>query len=156
MIKRILTAILALVFLSVPASAQTATPEVPDYNFGDIAAVFPDARTRTGAVIVYNPRICQQIGPGACEFFRVHEHCHVALGHQFIGPRIHPMARERDADQCAARNAPPGAVLAAWRLFHAGGSSSNWHTYGTPYQRAVRLCQFARQAGNWSGPPNCG
>ncbi len=144
---------LILFCLTFMAKAQTPTPEIPNPQFGDIAAVFPNPQTPTGAVIIYNPILCQQIGQ-ACEFFRVHEHGHVSLGHQFQ-PGIHPMARERDADQFAAANAHPYAVFAAWQLFMAGGSSANWHTYGTPYQRAHRLCVFAQQAGNWAGPVPC-
>lgn len=136
------------------ATAQTATPEVSNPQFGDIAAVFPHAGSPTGAVIVYNPNICRQIGAAACEFFRVHEHGHVYLGHQFQ-PFAHPTGRERDADRFAATNAHPEAVYAAWLLFRNGGSSSNWHTYGTPLQRAHRLCVFAQQAGNWIGPQQC-
>ena len=142
-----------LIIATSTASAQTNTPEVPNPNFGDIAAVFSDPSTPTGAVIVYNPVICQKIG-AACLFFRVHEHCHVALNHQFQ-PGIHPTIRERDADYCAAANANPQVVMAAWNLFMNGGSSSNWHTYGSPYQRANRLCNFAFQAGNWIGPMPC-
>lgn len=145
----------AALYLSISyAAAQTLTPEVPNPQFGDIAAVFPHPGTPTGAVIVYNPIICNQIGSAACEFFRVHEHGHVALQHHFQ-PSIHPMARERDADQFAARNANPQAVLAGWHLFMNGGSSANWHTYGSPYQRAKRLCNFAIQANNWIGPFPC-
>lgn len=51
------------------ATAQTATPEIPNPQFGDIAAVFPHPGSPTGAVIVYNPIICRQIGAAACEFF---------------------------------------------------------------------------------------
>jgi len=154
-IRLIVFAAVCLTFYILPANGQTPTPEIPDPTFNDIAAVFPDARTPTGAVIIYNPNICNQIG-AACGFFRVHEHCHVSLGHQFLGPRIHPVARERDADRCAAANAGSANVVAAYLLFRAGGSSSNWHTYGTPLQRARRLCLFAKQANNWAGPPNCG
>jgi hypothetical protein len=154
---RIFVAVLWLTLCQIllgSASAFTPTPEVPDLSLGDIAAVFPNPASPTGAVIVYNPTACQQMGTSACEFFRIHEHAHVALGHQFQA-YAHPMIRERDADQMAAARATPDAVLAAWQLFMNGGSSSNWHTYGTPYQRANRLCHFAQAAGNWFGPNPC-
>ncbi len=148
-------ALLILLSLFIPhaAIAQTATPEYPNPNLQDIAVVYPYAYSPTGAVIIYNPYICQQIGL-ACLFFKAHEHGHVYLGHQFQ-PGMHATARERDADQFAASVASPQAVYAAWRLFINGGSSSNWHTYGTPKQRARRLCLFAIQAGNWMGPTPC-
>lgn len=146
---------LFLIFTLFPSitEAQTATREIADWRFPDIAAVFPDPNSPTGAVIVYNPQICQAIGI-ACGFFKFHEHCHVYLKHQFQ-PFMHSMVRERDADRCAAYNAPPIQVFHAWKLFIHGGSSSNWHTYGTPLQRARRLCLFAREANNWIGPSQC-
>ncbi len=134
-------------------SGLTNSPEIPNPNFGDIAAVFADNRSPTGAVIVYNPVICQRIG-AACIFFKYHEHGHIALGHH-VNSFVTPMIRERDADNYAAQNAPPETIVVAWNLFNNGGSSSNWHTYGSPRDRAKRLCLFAKQAGNWSGPDNC-
>ncbi len=150
---RILILILLVLFSATALNAQTATPEVANPGFPDIAAVFPHGQSPTGAVIVYNPALCQQIGI-ACLFFKVHEHGHVYLGHQFQ-PGIHPVVRERDADHFAAIHASPQAILAAWQLFMSGGSSSNWHTYGSPPQRARRLCLFAWQAGRWIGPTPC-
>lgn len=149
-------AIVSACFIALTAPvvlAQTPTPEIPNPSFGDIAAVFPDFNSPTGAVIVYNPQICQSIGQ-ACLFFKIHEHCHVYLQHHFQ-PGIHPTQREADADRCAAANTHPQAVLTTWNLFMNGGSSSDWHTYGSPYQRANRLCNFAMQAGNWIGPTHC-
>ena len=48
----------------------------------------------------------------------------------------------------------PGVVAAAWQLFVSGGSSPNWTLYGTPQQRAWRVCTWAKQMGKWVGPPN--
>ena len=133
------------------AVGQTATPEIPNPNMNDIAAVFPAPGSPTGAVIYYNPIICQQIGP-ACTFFKYHEHCHVYLGHLFK-PGGQGFQIEAQADACAAANAPPQAVTAAAQLFLQGGSSANWHKYGTPQQRAQRICVWAQQVGNPVGPP---
>lgn len=152
--KKTLAALATISFLlTTPLSAQTATPEIPHMHLNDIAVVVPNGNSPTGAVIFYNPQICQQIGL-ACHFFRAHEHCHVLLGHQFQAG-IHPMIRERDADYCAARYAGSQAVRTAWYLFMNGGSSSDWHTYGTPQERGRRLCAFAMQVGNWNGPVPC-
>lgn len=150
-IAAIAATIIALPAISI---AQTSTPEIARYDLRDIAMVVPDRDSPTGAVILYNPAICAQIG-AACEFFRYHEHGHVYLGHQFIGRRVHPMLLERDADHYAADFASPVAIYAAWELFMDGGSSSDAHTYGTPYQRANRLCNFAQQSGRWNGPTVC-
>ncbi|MGR3525367.1 MAG: hypothetical protein ACU0CT_05130 [Paracoccaceae bacterium] len=145
----------AAIFLLLSSSvgAQTATPEVPTPGLNDIAVVVAHPNSPTGAVILFNPSLCQQIGL-ACRFFAVHEHCHVLLGHH-LNPGGNTMLKERDADRCAAQNAPPQAVMAAWTLFMNGGSSSDWHTYGPPQDRARRLCLFAAQTGNWSGPFPC-
>ncbi|WP_170482230.1 hypothetical protein [Ruegeria arenilitoris] len=133
-----------------PLSAQTATPEIPNASYNDIAAVFPDPTSPTGAVIIYNPTICQNIG-AACGFFRVHEHGHVALGHH-LNPHIHPFQREFDADRFAATYAAPNEVFTAWQFFVSGWSSPNIAVYDTPANRAKRVCAFAKQINNWIGP----
>lgn len=162
MLRAIMLTGLAVMLAVSPARAQglTPTPEIARTNFNDIAAVFPAAQygvqSPTGAVIVYNPMICQQIG-AACVFFKYHEHGHVALRHHLVHltGNVPPMIRERDADRWAANNAPPQAIYVAWQLFYTGGSSSNWHTYGHPRDRAYRLCRFAQQAGKWLANHNC-
>ena len=104
----------AAIFLLLSSSvgAQTATPEVPTPGLNDIAVVVAHPNSPTGAVILFNPSLCQQIGL-ACRFFAVHEHCHVLLGHH-LNPGGNTMLKERDADRCAAQNAPPQAVH-EWR-----------------------------------------
>ncbi|MDQ0317797.1 hypothetical protein [Amorphus orientalis] len=144
---------LLLFFWSFSASAQTPTPEIPNASLNDIAMVQQHPGSPTGAVIVYNPHLCNQIGL-ACVFFKFHEHGHVALGHPFT-MGVHPAALERDADRFAATHAPPPAIFTAWQLFMNGGSSANFVVYGTPYQRAHRLCVFSQQAGTWIGPSPC-
>ncbi|MEW6460563.1 MAG: hypothetical protein AB1459_05495 [Pseudomonadota bacterium] len=104
-----------------------------------------------GAVIIYNPYFCQQIG-AACGFFRAHEYGHVTLGHQFMHPGAYPAQREAQADEWAAANAQPQEILAAYYLFLNGGSSQNWQVYGHPQQRAARLRGYAINYGRWIGP----
>jgi hypothetical protein len=135
------------IILSFSVSAQV--PEIADPQLNDIAMVQP--HPQYGAVIIYNPIICQQIG-AACGFFRAHEYGHVALNHQFLHPGAYPAIREAQADQWAAINGIPQEILAAYYLFLNGGSSSNYQVYGHPQQRATRLRQYAIQAGNWIGP----
>lgn len=129
------------------ASAQQV-PEIPNPALNDIAMVQP--HPQYGAVIVYNPIICSQIGP-ACGFFRAHEYGHIVYSHQFMHPGAYPAAREAQADCWAAANAPPNEVFAAVNLFWTGGSSQNWMVYGNPQQRAIRVRSCAIQAGNWIG-----
>lgn len=140
----------AFLFLSfVPFVALAQVPEIADPNLNDIAIVQP--HPQYGAVIIYNPIICQQIG-AACEFFRAHEYGHVALEHQFMHPGAYPAQREAQADELAAMNAHPQEILAAYYLFLNGGSSPNYQVYGHPQQRAARLRQYAIKYGTWIGP----
>lgn len=149
-----LTLIISAIFASA-AAAQTATPEVESRRINDVAMVFFDPASPTGAVILYNPDICARAGE-ACAFFRLHEHGHVALGHLvYRGRRAGPFDIERDADRYAAQHAPAEAVMAAWRLIRSGESSRRWQAYGTPEERARRICLFAQEADNWSGPAEC-
>ena len=149
-IKFIVLVSLGIALTTHAVFAQFGVPEIPDPTLGDIAMVRPDPRY--GAVIVYNPIICQQIGL-ACGFFRAHEYGHVVLGHQYMHPAYYPAAREASADCWAARNATPQEIQAAVQLFLAGGSSPNWQVYGNPYQRAHRVRQCAIQAGRWQPSP---
>ena len=150
MIKMRITAYALLVtaLMAQGVSAQIAVPEIPDPSLPDIAMVRADPIY--GAVIIYNPIICQRIGL-ACGFFRAHEYGHVALSHQFRDPRYYPAEREASADCWAASNARPQEILAAVRLFLAGGSSGDWVVYGSPLQRAERVRFCAINAGRWIG-----
>lgn len=128
--------------------AQVRVPEIADPSLPDIAMVRPDPTH--GAVIIYNPVYCQQIGQ-ACGFFRAHEYGHVALGHHLRHPAHYPAQREAEADCWAAHHAHPYEILAAYQLFMSGHSSHNWQIYGQPQQRAERVRQCALQAGRWIG-----
>lgn len=140
---------IVFVILFLTSNSSIAVPEIPNPNLNDIAMV--QYHHQHGAVIIYNPIICQQIGL-ACGFFRAHEYGHVSMGHQLMHPGVYPAQREAQADAWAAANATPQEVLAAYHLFLNGGSSSNWTVYGNPQQRAQRLRSFAIQANNWIGP----
>ena len=137
------------VALLLPLSVAAQVQEIADPQLNDIAIVKP--HPQYGAVIVYNPNLCQQIGL-ACGFFRAHEYGHIALNHQYLHPSAYPAVREAQADRWAAFNGKANEILAAYYLFLNGGSSANWQVYGNPQQRAARLRQFAIEAGNWLGP----
>ena len=70
-----------ILLFSVQSLAQV--PEIPNPQLNEIAIVQP--HPQYGAVIIYNPIICQQIGP-ACGFFRTHEYGHVVHNHHFMHP----------------------------------------------------------------------
>lgn len=142
---------LAILLLSALfSSSAIAVPEIPDPSLNDIAMVKPDPFY--GAVIIYNPSICQQIGP-ACGFFRAHEVGHVFSGHHLLPPYAYNSQVEFQADCWAASNGIPYEIFAAYQLFLNGGSSANWNIYGSPQQRAERLKYCAQMAGRWIGPP---
>jgi len=138
-----------LIIMFSPFISLAQVPEIADPNLNDIAIVKP--HPQYGAVIIYNPNTCFQIG-AACGFFRAHEYGHVTLGHQFMHPGAYPTQREAQADEWAAANAHPQEILSAYYLFLNGGSSPNWEVYGHPHQRAARLRQYAISDGRWIGP----
>ena len=149
LVRHLIGVVFALCVASFPfVDAQGQVPEIPDASLPDIAMVRPDPQY--GAVIIYNPIACQQIG-AACGFFRAHEYGHVVLGHQYLHPSAYPAAREGDADCWAASNGIPQEIYAAYVLFMNGGSSSNWQVYGTPPQRAQHIRACAINAGRWIG-----
>ena len=141
--------IFAFVFITLVGttiSAHTQVPEIPDPQLPDIAVVQP--HPQYGAVIIYNPNICNQIGL-ACGFFRAHEYGHVMLNHQFLHPGAYPAVREAQADCWAAIYGNPPEILAAYEMFMSGISSPNYQIYGHPLERAQRVKQCAIQAGTW-------
>lgn len=117
-------------------AAQAAPPveEFADPSLPDIAAV--DYVPGKAPVILYNPFLCQQAGPGLCQFYRYHEYGHIALRH-YRRKDISMHEKESEADRWAARHAPRHVVMAAWRFFSAGGGSTPVHGNGA--SRAARL-----------------
>lgn len=122
----------------IPFSSHGQVPEIADPTLPDIAMVFllPSGQH----IIRYNPILCTNAGPLLCGFYRVHEYCHIALGHALAGKW--PMVKELEADCCAAKYASQGEALAAYSWFSEGGGSSPTHGWGP--QRAQRI-KFCRQ-----------
>lgn len=120
-----------ITFFSATIYAQVL--EIADPNFPDIAAVrlAPDG----SPFIIYNPQICANMGPLLCGFYRVHEYCHISLGHGIV-PKW-PQQMEKEADCCAAQRASTGEVISAYNWFMAGGGSTPQH--GSGLERAQRL-----------------
>ncbi|MFU1520392.1 hypothetical protein ACM25P_18185 [Vreelandella alkaliphila] len=61
-----LSKIVLLALILTPLTSWAQVPEISDPNLNEIAIVQP--HPQYGAVIIYNPIICQQIG-AACGFF---------------------------------------------------------------------------------------
>lgn len=132
--------------LLTPHNVTAQVPEIADPSLPDIAIVKP--HPQYGAVIIYNPHICLQIGL-ACGFFRTHEYGHFVLKHQLMQPSAYPAEREAQADCWAAQNGVPNQIFAAVQLFLTGVSGPNWQFYGPPQLRAQRVRECAIQAGKW-------
>lgn len=127
--------------------SQTRVPQIADPKLNDIAIVQDDPEH--GAVIYFNPMICQHIG-AACHFFIQHEYGHIQFEHQRMEGN-YPADREQQADCWAASTANPYAIHAAYQLFLSGRSSANWEVYGSPQERAARVRECAIEADNWIG-----
>lgn len=115
--------------------------EIPYPGLPDIAVV--RAVEGVGTVIFYNPVLCAQAGQELCEFFRMHEYGHIAMGHLRVAcPDDETRKREEaEADRWAAQHAATHAVQAAHRHFQAGGGETPVH--GTGRQRAARIALYA-------------
>lgn len=137
--RRLFLAFLVAIF-TLPSSswALFGIPEIADPYLPDIAmvTVLPNGQP----VIIYNPAQCQQAGPLLCGFYRVHEYCHIMLGHPVR--IIWPQQMELEADCCAAQNASFGEATAAYQWFISGGGTSPTHGFGI--QRANRIIACRR------------
>ncbi len=131
-------ALLGLCFLGPPAAAQSPVPEIPDARLQNFAMT---QVVEGRPVILYNPAICERMGPLLCGFYRMHEHGHIALGHP---PRSGATGkREEDeiqADCWAAQHAPPAEVRAAYDYFLAGGGSTTASGPGALRAVTLRRC----------------
>lgn len=129
--KKFIAALCLGVCVALQCSAQVieiANPQLPDIA---MVTVLPNGQP----AIIYNPILCQQMGPELCGFYRTHEYCHIHLGHTVR--QIWPQQRELEADCCAARNASDAEVSAAYQWFSSGGGTTPIHGFGQ--QRAARI-----------------
>jgi len=119
--------------ISVSSRAQWGIPEIANPQLPDIAMV--TALPNGQPAIIYNPIKCQQLGPYLCGFYRIHEYCHIHLGHTIR--QIWPQQKEFEADCCAARFASYEEAAAAYQWFSNGGGTTPTHGFGQ--QRANRI-----------------
>lgn len=133
---RTLIALLLGLSVSLPSTAQV--PEIANPQLPDIAmvTVLPNGQP----AVIYNPILCQQLGPALCGFYRAHEYCHISLGHTIR--QMWPQERELEADCCAARTASQAEAIAAYQWFSAGGGTTPIHGFGQ--QRAARILACRR------------
>ena len=90
---------------------------------------------RGNPVVTINQRMCRQLGPELCSFFRNHEYGHIQLRH--FHRDISVQQAEAEADCFAAKISSPQAVRAAQKYFAGGRGGTRLH--GTSGQRASRV-----------------
>jgi hypothetical protein len=134
---KFVAALVGCVFLSTETIAQVT--EVPNPQLPDIAVV--TVGPYGNPIIIYNPILCRQVGFYLCEFYRMHEYGHIAMGHTIVP--LFPNVKEAQADCWAAQNASRGAVQAAIQWFMSGGGATPQH--GSGPERAQRVMQCAGQ-----------
>ena len=144
-LKRLVTGLAALVSSANPlfclAQNYTAIIEIPDNDLPDLAIV--SSVDGVGAVIYFNPLLCTEAGAELCQFFRMHEYGHIAMGHlsSTDADQQERQREEAEADRWAAQNATSYAVRAAYRFFRAGGGETSMH--GAGKDRAARIALYA-------------
>lgn len=118
---------------------------IPDPKLPYIAKIRAQAR---GAVVVYNPDTCKEIGI-ACGFFIDHASAHAHLNHLLLVPEAYTSMSEDQADCWVAKNSNPKEVYAAVQLLLDDNRDPNLYITGNPVQRAEKIRACAEQAGNW-------
>lgn len=123
--------------------------DIPDPSFPEIAMVRADPHW--GAVVVYNPDLCSEIGD-ACGFLKLHAFAHNHLNHTLLAsPQSYPASQEEQADCWAAQYGDPKDVYAAAQLFLNKNRNPDWKLYGDLEKRAETLRTCAMKKGNWPG-----
>lgn len=97
---------------------------------------------RGNPIVVINSRMCAQMGPELCNYFRAHEQAHHRLNH--FGRNITVRQAEAEADSLAARMVSPQSRAAAARYFASGRGGSRMH--GTPQARLARVSAAGNSA----------
>ena len=139
------------------AFAQTRTSEVANAKLSSVAKALPDATSPTGVSILYNLAKCRQISL-ACDCLLTHEYRQIGLGYR--PAKVGALDRdlkllELEADKSTAMKASPQFLFAGWQYLQVGYAGLNFQSYGRPRARVRRICEFARQAGNWIGEVPC-
>jgi len=117
--------------------------EIPDPHLDEIAMVRADPHW--GAVVIYNPDTCKEIGE-ACGFFRLHAFAHRHLNHTLLAsPKQYPASLEAQADCWAAKYGKTNEVKAVVELFLDENRNPDWKIHGDPLQRAEKIRSCATE-----------
>lgn len=120
--------------------------EIRDPNLPFIAKI--RAGRGDSYTVIYNSKICEQIGEDACMFFREHADAHAMLNHPLYDPDKYTPLQEEAADCYAARVSKPKEVRAAVELMESD-EAANYPITGDPKQRAILTRDCAINHGNW-------
>jgi hypothetical protein len=123
--------------------------EISDPDLDEIAMIRADPHW--GAVVIYNPKTCIEIGD-ACGFFRLHAYAHTHLNHTLLAsPKNYPASQKAQADCWAAKLGKSNETYAAYNLFLDKNRKSEWEIHGDPFKRAENIRSCAIEAGRWLG-----
>jgi hypothetical protein len=120
--------------------------EIRDPNLPYIAKI--RAGRGDSYTVIYNSKICEQIGEDACMFFREHADAHETLNHPLYDPEYYTQTQEDQADCYAARVSKPEEVRAAVELMESD-EAANYPITGDPKQRAKLIRDCAIKHDNW-------
>lgn len=119
--------------------------ELRDPDLKEIAMIRADPHW--GAVVIYNPDTCKDIGD-ACGFFRLHAYAHKHLNHTLLAePENYPASQESQADCWAAQYGKPGEIRAAIDFLNSEIRNPDWKIHGNAKNRAEKISACADLAG---------
>jgi hypothetical protein len=142
--------IVSLIFCTSCNNVIISPPsEISDPHLNEIAMIRADPHW--GAVVIYNPKTCIEIGD-ACGFFRLHAFAHNHLNHTLLAtPKSYSASLETQADCWAAKLGKSNETYAAFNLFLDKNRNPEWKIHGDPVKRAENIRVCAIEAGRWLG-----
>ena len=119
--------------------------ELRDPDLKEIAMIRADPHW--GAVVIYNPNICDEMGD-ACGFFRLQAYAHKHLNHSLLAePELYPNSLIAKADCWAAQYGKSNEIRAAIDILGDEDRNPDWKIHGNAKQRAENITACAEIAG---------
>lgn len=139
--------ILVLLLLTTACNYNSISPgwDLADPDLKEIAMIRADPHW--GAVVIYNPETCNEIGD-ACGFFRLHAYAHKHLNHTLLAdPKLYPASQVAKADCWAAQYGKSNETRAAITLLVSDSRNPDWIIHGDVQKRAENIIACAEIAG---------